>query len=206
MFLGSSLKTLISLGGSSKDSLIHVSGTNLLIKKTCRLFSLEADDFYNDSYILYRDDEKKKKDNILPNAVLFICLDLGSSINDLNNVCSLFRQHFMAEYKINNESDYCNVENLLWISEVDFNDIIKNTVFIDIEDDFITEKTSANGNIPIPSSLAKIYALKENEFPITETYNERSNAPPYLSTYPKIDPYLQVILLDAINQNISLFP
>ncbi len=205
------IPTLIDLGSSTggDDGLpIHISLSKGFYEKTCRVLSISADDILNNSYILYSD--SKKKESARSDAIVFLNIDIANSIDDLNFLCSKFRDNFKNEFHKDEESPFCSNTNLLWINQLNFIYLARNTTYTDGTLDINMElirKSPVDGKIPLPESLKEVYNISSirGEYPITSTYNRRSNVSPYLMNYPTMDVFLQNFLTDAFTVKTDFF-
>ena len=208
-FLGVSGKipTIVDLGSSiSKDNLIHTAASDAIYTKTCRLLSVSPEDFLQNGYILYQD--KGDDGQSYLTGIIFICLDIAETVNDLNNMCYQFRSQFITEHKIKPTSSYCDNTHLLWMNQRNFIYIIRNTTYKDgelDEDGNEIRKENPSGNIRIDESLKSVYTVQNDETPISLVYDENAHVPRYFSKYPEMDPFLRNLLADAFEAQVDFF-
>jgi len=201
------IPTLVDLGSSkNKNSPIHFEASNIIYTKTCRLLSISPDDFLNNAYILYRNNRDDGQQYLT--GVLFICLDIANSFDELNGLCYQFRKNFITEHISSYSTDYCDNTHLLWMSQRNFIYIIRNTTYSDgqlDENGNELKKPNPSGNIPIDNDLKEVYSILDGDIPINSVYNKNAHVPQYLVTYPEMDPFLRKLLGDAFNEKIDFF-
>ena len=200
--------TLVDLGGSIKDNIpIHIILAQAFYEKTSRTFSITANDILENAVILYTDSKDVKSSR--NDCVVFLNIDIANNIEDLNFICKNFRKNFISEYHKDNESPFCSVTNLLWINQLNFIYLCRNTTYTDGSLDSNNElirKSPVDNMIPINESLKDIYKINPGEYPIIQsTYNKKFNVPPYFINYPSMDPFLLSFLTDAFNEKIDFF-
>ena len=191
--------TLVGFGGSIKEGQsIEKVASDLFYDQTCHTLYLSSVEIMNNAVVLYSTE--------FSNAILFIQVNAGETIEDLDFLCSKFRTNFIREYHKDHQS--VSLTHLLWINQLNFLYIVRNTTYTDGENDSegnLIRKNPVSGNIPLEPSLQQIYSLKTGEYPIGVIYNEKANAPPVLFTYPKMDVFLRNLLGDAFDVEVDFF-
>jgi len=210
----------IEINFQNDISILQDNASNFIFTKSCRTITIPSDDFYNNAYILYEENLSiKQEDRKYLKGVIFICISISAiedsveesfdqTENNLTNLCALFRESFIKEHKSNPLSPYCNFTHLVWMTQLNFIYLIRNTTYSDGEVDennSQVRKPNPNGNIPLDPFLKNVYAIDENEYPIVSIYNEKAHVPQYLITYPEMDPFLRSLLTDAYEAKIDFF-